>query len=587
MKARLKLGAILAAALFAASAWAGNYNDLSGTITTGGVSQVASPSNTGRGRIVVTNPVGETENLCVALSVQANCSSAVSWVLPAGGSVVVDSSERVSVVAATTGHKFTVKEQVGPGFTAPTGGGSSGGGGSADSTAAKQDIGNASLASIVTNTTGLSTSANQSTLNTEIGATNETAAASNAATSGLNGLIRRFLGFFTSTAATDANRLPVDERDGLSLTTTSITAAAPTATVTFTNGSPNIVWTAHGFSVGKPLFLTNAGGALPTNFTAGSATTNNVYVASVVDANTITVAATPGGTAITAGSAGTGTQTGTAISALFTFDMTGYESQSAQITSAGTSNTVTYVTSDDAQNWVALQGYPAVANSGTGNTGSTTAAGMLKWGKWGKYTRAYVSTYTSGTVAGVSTAHKAPFMAQIAVSAASGFTVAGTGAHAASVTGNPTMMGVEAYTAAPTAVTTGQTTRVLGTVDGKVVTQPLAIPEQTWNYAAAAGGETGTGDLTLAAAPAAGLRNYLDSCSIQNASATIASEVVIKDGATILKRFYVGVGSLLNSVVNITITPPLRQPTTATALTAANLTTASQVYWNCNGHTGY
>jgi hypothetical protein len=79
-----------------------------------------------------------------------------------------------------------------------------------------------------------------------------------------------------------------------------------TATATFTNASANIGWT-NTLSVGQPVYFTNAGGGLPTNFTSGT-----VYyvIATGLSGTNIQVAATPGGTAITAGSAGTGTQTG-------------------------------------------------------------------------------------------------------------------------------------------------------------------------------------------------------------------------------------------------------------------------------------
>jgi len=82
------------------------------------------------------------------------------------------------------------------------------------------------------------------------------------------------------------------------------------STVTFTNASANITWTAHGLTLNEPVkFYTT--GSLPTNFTAGTAGTGGTfyYVQTVVDANTIKVSATPGGSAITAGSAGSGTQT--------------------------------------------------------------------------------------------------------------------------------------------------------------------------------------------------------------------------------------------------------------------------------------
>ena len=87
-------------------------------------------------------------------------------------------------------------------------------------------------------------------------------------------------------------------------------ATATSATVTFTNGSANITWTSHGRSAGDLVYFTTTG-ALPTNFTVAPLP---YYVKTVVDVNTITVSLTNGGTAITAGSAGSGTQTVTLLS---------------------------------------------------------------------------------------------------------------------------------------------------------------------------------------------------------------------------------------------------------------------------------
>lgn len=70
------------------------------------------------------------------------------------------------------------------------------------------------------------------------------------------------------------------------------------------SGSPNFVVNAHAFTVGDPVVL---GGTAPTNFSTGIV----YYVQSVVDANTITLAATPGAiTPINAGSAKTPNITG-------------------------------------------------------------------------------------------------------------------------------------------------------------------------------------------------------------------------------------------------------------------------------------
>lgn len=85
-----------------------------------------------------------------------------------------------------------------------------------------------------------------------------------------------------------------------------------TGAATFTNGSTSVGMTSHGRSVNDPVKLFTTG-SLPTNFTAGThglVTSGTVYyVKTVIDANTVTFAATPGGAAVSAGSAGSGTQT--------------------------------------------------------------------------------------------------------------------------------------------------------------------------------------------------------------------------------------------------------------------------------------
>ncbi len=83
-----------------------------------------------------------------------------------------------------------------------------------------------------------------------------------------------------------------------------ISTAAPT--LTFTNGSANIsLATASTYLVvGQQVQFANSGGALPTNFAAAT-----TYFVLSVSSTTITVSATNGGAAISAGSAGSGTQT--------------------------------------------------------------------------------------------------------------------------------------------------------------------------------------------------------------------------------------------------------------------------------------
>lgn len=90
--------------------------------------------------------------------------------------------------------------------------------------------------------------------------------------------------------------------------------ATATATVTFSNGSADITWTAHGLVVGNLVSFATTGG-LPTNFAIN---TNYYIIATNLQTNSFEVSATPGGSAITAGSAGTGTQTGQKFQVLAT-----------------------------------------------------------------------------------------------------------------------------------------------------------------------------------------------------------------------------------------------------------------------------
>ena len=83
-------------------------------------------------------------------------------------------------------------------------------------------------------------------------------------------------------------------------------------TATFTNGSTSVGMTAHGRSIGDNIKLFSTG-SLPTNFTAGThglATAGTSYfINSVIDANTVTLSTTVGGSNISAGSSGSGTDT--------------------------------------------------------------------------------------------------------------------------------------------------------------------------------------------------------------------------------------------------------------------------------------
>ena len=156
----------------------------------------------------------------------------------------------------------------------------------------------------------------------------------------------------------------------------------------------------------------------------------------------------------------------------------------------------------------------------------------------------------------------------------------GQSAHDAVVAGNPVRLAGRALTASYTAVATGDTADLITTTQGVVITRPYQIPELEWSYAAASGGITNTTDVALAAAAGAGLRRYVTSIGISNASA-VATEVVLKDGSTVIWRGYVAANAPLT---HIDFSNPLKTTANA-ALNVACITTASAIYINAQGYT--
>lgn len=156
--------------------------------------------------------------------------------------------------------------------------------------------------------------------------------------------------------------------------------------------------------------------------------------------------------------------------------------------------------------------------------------------------------------------------------------VVGDAAHGAAVAGNPVLVGLEGRSTAPTAVDDGDVVRALASLLGRLVTLPYALPGSTWSYATANGGVTDTADDEVKAA-VAGTRHYVTSVQVINAHDSTATEVVIKDGSMVLWR---GWAEQAGGGVSAKFDPPLRG-TANTAINVANITNASQTYFNLQG----
>jgi hypothetical protein len=163
----------------------------------------------------------------------------------------------------------------------------------------------------------------------------------------------------------------------------------------------------------------------------------------------------------------------------------------------------------------------------------------------------------------------------------SSISVQGTAAHDAVVAGSPIRVAGRGLSAAYTTVASGDTTDLVTTLQGILISRPWQIPELEWSYTAAAGGIVNTTDVVLAAAAGAGLRRYLTSLQIKGTNG-VATEIVVKDGATIIWRGHVSANMLDMNV--ITFSNPLRTTANA-ALSIACITTGAAVYVNAQGYT--
>jgi hypothetical protein len=160
---------------------------------------------------------------------------------------------------------------------------------------------------------------------------------------------------------------------------------------------------------------------------------------------------------------------------------------------------------------------------------------------------------------------------------------AGQAAHDAAVSGNPVRNAGRARTSDYTSVANDDTADFVTDLSGKQVVLPYAIPE---NFVSGAitSAMTGTTSTSLVAAPASGRRNYITTIIVSNAHATVGTDVIIQDGSGGTTLMTIPAAAVYGGAV-ITLPTPLRQPTTATALYCANVTTGASTKVSAVGYT--
>ena len=282
----------------------------------------------------------------------------------------------------------------------------------------------------------------------------------------------------------------------------------------------------------------------------------------------------------TDGLAVSGTATSAAV--LFTTSMLNYECITVQVTSAGTSCTITYETSDDNSNWIACSG---LSFTNTGNSALVTtssAVGGIQFTRKGLYFRARVSTYGSGTVIAIGTLSKAPVVQLGLVYLGGGASAEGGGAGT-----SPLAIGLECRTSSKTSVANATLVRPISTPDGRQIVRLDSIPENEWSYVAASGGITNTTTpVDIAAGAGSGVRNYITSLQVSSDTLGTATEVVIQDGVAgpILWRAKIGTAGTVG-IQNIRFHPPLRGSTyTIMRFACVTATGTGSIYINAQGY---
>lgn len=162
--------------------------------------------------------------------------------------------------------------------------------------------------------------------------------------------------------------------------------------------------------------------------------------------------------------------------------------------------------------------------------------------------------------------------------------VTGNVAHDAADSGNPVKIGGRAIAAEITPATAADRTDFVADLTGKQIVLPYANPE---NFVSGciSSAMTGTTSTSLIAAPAAGLRNYITQITVSNSHATVGTDIIIQDGSGGTTLYVIPAAAVFGGA-SITFPVPLRQPTTATAIFCANVTTGSNTKVSASGYKG-
>lgn len=152
------------------------------------------------------------------------------------------------------------------------------------------------------------------------------------------------------------------------------------------------------------------------------------------------------------------------------------------------------------------------------------------------------------------------------------------------ITDAPLNLGVQAVSSENTAVTTARKVQLVADLVGKLIVMPYANPENFVSGVITTA-MTGTTTTSLIAAPASGLRNYITQITCSNAHATVGTDIIIQDGSGGTTIYNLPAAAVYGGAA-LSFPAPLRQPTTATAIFVANVTTGASTKCAASGYKG-
>lgn len=128
--------------------------------------------------------------------------------------------------------------------------------------------------------------------------------------------------------------------------------------------------------------------------------------------------------------------------------------------------------------------------------------------------------------------------------------------------------------------TTAKTNEPVLSLNGATVVAPYALADSLVQGTTAA--MTGTTSTSLVASPGGSLRNYITNITCVNSHATVGTFVTVQDGSGGTALYTLAAAAVFGGST-ITFPAPLRQPTAATALFVADVTTGANVICSASG----